>query len=144
MIRAVVLTLAVTFVLGIAVAPRRAGAEHEVYYRFVVLGYVKDARGTPAAHQRVELVRDKTGFAYRDDTDPAGFFVLVARLGDESAGEPLTLRVGSATTRVTARFDPADHATARGTRIDVVGTRFAENPSSFASTLARVLETPPR
>jgi len=143
-IRVVVLTLAVTLAAGIVGVPRRAGAEHEVYYRFVVLGYVKDASGTPAAHRRVELVRDKTGFAYRNDTDPAGFFVLVARLGDESAGEPLTLRVGSATTRLTARFDPKDHATARGTRIAVVGTNFAEHPSWFASTLTQFLESSPR
>ena len=140
MIRAVVLALA----FGMVGVPRSAVGEHEVYYRYVVLGYVKDASGTPAAHQRVELVRDKTGFAYRDDTDPAGFFVLVARLGDESAGEPLTLRVGPATTRLTARFSPGDHETARGTRIDVVGTRFVEHPAWFASTLARFLEAAPQ
>jgi hypothetical protein len=139
-IRAVVLALG----LAMVAVPRSAVGEHEIYYRYVVLGYVKDASGTPAVHQRVELVRDKTGFAYRDDTDRAGFFVIVARLGDESAGEPLTLRVGAATTRLTARFDPVDHETARGTRIDVAGSRFVEHPSWFASTLARFLETAPQ
>jgi hypothetical protein len=137
-IRAAVLAL----VALVVVAPPLL-AEHEVFYRYVVLGYVKDAGGAPAVNRRVELVRNKTEFAYRAETDAKGFFVVVARLGDESAGEPLTLRVGPATLRLTARFDPADHEHARGTRVDLVGTRFVEQASSFASTLARFLETPP-
>jgi len=40
-----------------------AAAEHEVYYRYTVLGYVKDAAGTPQASQTIELIRDKTGFS---------------------------------------------------------------------------------
>jgi hypothetical protein len=137
-IRAAVLALVPLVVVAAPVL-----AEHEVYYRYVVLGYVKDAAGAPAVNRSVELVRDKTEFAYRGETDRTGFFVLVARLGDESAGESLTLRVGPASTHVTARFDPADHQRARGTRVDVVGTRFVEQPSSFASTLSRFLATPP-
>ena len=136
MIRAAVVALVLVFLLA-----RPAVAEHEVYYRYVVLGYVNDTTGAPAGHRQVELVRDKTGFSYLGDTDARGFFVLVARLGDESAGEPLTLRVGGATTRITARFDPADHEHPRGTRVDVEGTRFVERASSFASTLAGFLGT---
>jgi hypothetical protein len=136
-IRAAFGALALAFLLA-----RPAIAEHEVYYRYVVLGYVNDATGRPAGHRPVELVRDKTGFSYLGDTDTRGFFVLVARLGDESAGEALTLRVGGATTRITARFDPTDHEHPRGTRVDVEGTRFVERASSFASTLERFLDTP--
>jgi hypothetical protein len=118
-----------------------AGAEHEVYYRYVVLGYLKDAQGHPLSGRTVELVRDKTGFAYRTQSDQQGLFLLVARLGDESAGETLTLRVGAASARVVARFDPRNHADDRGTRFDLEGARFVERAASFRPTLARVLET---
>jgi hypothetical protein len=137
--RAAVIALAWAVLLA-----RPAIAEHEVYYRYVVLGYVHDAQGRPAGGRPVELVRDKTGFSYLGDTDAAGFFVLVARLGDESAGEPLTLRIGRATTRLTAHFDPRDHASPRGTRVDLDGARFVERAAAFASTLARFLEASPR
>ena len=133
--------LVVAAVLGAAVLAR---AEHEVYYRYVVLGYLKDAGGKPAAGRNVELVRDKTGFSYLADTDAQGFYVLVARLGDESVDEPLTLKVGGATTRIIARFDPANHTDARGTRVDLDGGRFLERSSWFPSTLARFLGAPAR
>ena len=119
-----------------------AMAEHEIFYRYTVLGYVKDAAGKPRTGQRVELIRDKTGFTYLADTDAAGLFVLVARLGDESAGESLTLRVGATTTRVVARFDPANHTEERGTRVDLEGTRVLERPASFRSTLTQLLAAP--
>jgi hypothetical protein len=138
-IRAGVLLAALTLVL-----PQAAQAEHEVYYRYVVLGYVKDARGTPVARAHVELVRDKTTFSYLDDTDAQGFFVLVARLGDESVGETLTLKVGATSMRIIARFDAANHTEARGTRVDLEGARFVERAGSFPSTLARFLESPTR
>lgn len=116
-----------------------AAADHEVFYRYVVLGYVKDARGKPLAAREVELVREKTGFSYLGDTDDKGFFVIVARLGDESVGETLTLRAGATNTRVTARFDPANHTDERGTRIDLEGARWIERPAWFRSTLANFM-----
>ena len=113
-----------------------AAGEHEIWYRYTVLGYVTDARGHPRAGQRVELVRDRTSFSYVQDTDGDGLYVIIARLGDESAGEPLTLRLGAATARVTATFDPTNHSDERGTRIDFDGARVIERPTAFRSTLA--------
>jgi hypothetical protein len=124
--------------------PALAGAEHEVFYRYVVLGYARDARGTPAVKVPVELVRDKTGFSYLGETGLDGFYLIIARLGDESVGERLTLRLGQATTAITARFDPANHAEHRGTRVDLLGTSFQERPhASFTTTLARFLGSAP-
>jgi len=120
------------------------GAEHEVFYRYVVLGYVKDARGVPVVSAQLELVRDKTGFSYLGETGPDGFFVIIARLGDESVGERLTLRLGQATTAITARFDPTNHADHRGTRVDLEGGTFQERAASFTTTLARFLGSPTR
>ncbi len=119
--------------------PWPAAGEHEIYYRYVVLGYVKDARGAPVAQRNVELVRDKTGFSYLAPTDATGFFVLVARLGDESAGESLTLTVGPLRTRLTARFDPSNHDEDRGTRGDAEGDTVIERAAWFRPTLARFL-----
>jgi hypothetical protein len=122
----------------------RAGAEHQIYYRYVVLGYVLDEGGGPLGRVPVELIRDKTGFSYLGESGPDGFFLIVSRLGDESAGERLTLRVGRAVTSLTARFDPANHADHRGTRVDVRGGAFQERPAAFATTLARFLATESR
>jgi hypothetical protein len=122
-----------------ALVPGPARAEHEVYYRYTVLGYVKDAQGRPVAARRVEVIRDKTGLAYRATTDAKGFFGIVLRIGDESAGERLTLRVGGAAVALVARFDPANHSDERGTRVDLEGARFVERPSWFRPTLANLL-----
>ena len=130
--------LAVVVLFG--AGPATAG--HEVYYRYVVLGYVQDGQGAPRPDQTVELVRDRTGLAYRANTDAQGFFALITRLGDESAGEVLTLQVGDRRTHITARFDPGNHVDDRGTRVDLVGGKFVERAASFRSTLARFLQVP--
>jgi hypothetical protein len=113
-----------------------AAGEHEIWYRYTVLGYAKDAQGQPRVGQRLELVRDRTGFSYLADTDADGLYVIVARLGDESAGEALTLRLGPATVRLTAHFDPSNRADERGTRVDFDGPRAVEQAATFRSTLA--------
>ncbi len=138
MARGAALVLALAWVL----AGVPAGAEHEVYYRYVVLGFVKDARGKPVAGTQLELVRDKTGFSYVGETDAKGFYLIITRLGDESAGETLTLRLGQARTKLTARFDPANHTDDRGTRVDVEGARFIERTAWFLSTLTHALDAP--
>jgi len=116
-----------------------ARAEHEIYYRYVVLGFVKDAQGRPVANRELELIRDKTGFSYLGLTDEVGFFLIVARLGDESVGESLTLRAGTTATRVVAVFDPANHTDHRGVRVDLEGTRFVEQRTGFQATLLDAL-----
>ena len=137
MIRA---SVALAVLIVAAVTP--AAAEHEVFYRYTVLGYVKDTAGKPRGGQPVELVRDKTGFSYLGESDAAGLFVIVARLGDESAGERLTLRVGALRLGLVARFDAANHTDERGTRVDAKGGRLLERPAWFRSTLAKLLATP--
>jgi hypothetical protein len=136
-----VLRLAVAAVLALAVAASPVAAEHTVYFRYVVLGFVKDAGGKLMRGHRVDVVRDKTGLVYHGETDEHGFFVVVVRLGDESAGETLTVRIGTVTTKIAARFDPANHTDHRGTRIDLEGPKFVERTSAFRPTLVRFLRT---
>jgi len=132
----------VAVALPAPIVPRSVGpawGEHAVSYRYVVLGYVTGADNLGRRGVRVELRREKTGFSYLGETDAEGFYVIVARLGDESAGETLQLRAESQATTVTVRFDPADHATERGTRVDFTARRPVESPTAFAGTLKRYL-----
>ena len=119
------------------VAP--AAAEHEIFYRFTVLGYVKDARGKPVAEATVQVVRDKTGFSYLGATDARGLFVVLTRLGDESVGEALTVRQGTTERRIAVAFDPTNHADERGTRVDFEGARAVEHAAWFRSTLLNIV-----
>ena len=116
-----------------------ARAEHQVSYRYVVLGYVTDAQNRGRPGVRVELRREKTGFSYLGETDAEGFYLIVARLGDESLGEALELRAANQAMTLTARFDPADHDTERGTRVDFTARQPVESPTAFAVTLKRYL-----
>src|SRR5262245_12857925 len=129
-------TLAFLLTLSIVSTPC---AEHEVSYRFTVLGYVKDAQGKGRPGIEVELVREKTGFSYIGETDRDGLYVIVARLGDESAGERLRLRAATQSVTVIARFSPDDHVKDRGTRVDFVGPKSVETPTAFAATLKQFL-----
>jgi hypothetical protein len=126
------------FLLTLA-GPEPAAAEHEVYYRYTVLGYVSDAAAARQSGVEVELVREKTGFSYLAQTDQNGLYVIVARLGDESAGEKLRLRTAGRTTTIIARFDPANHIRERGTRVDFIAGAPVETPTTFAATLERFL-----
>jgi hypothetical protein len=140
------LALAGALVAGALPAPTAPGsiaapawAEHQVSYRYVVLGYVTGTDNRGRRGVRVELRREKTGFSYLGETDADGFYVIVARLGDESAGETLQLRAESQAMTLTVRFDPDDHATERGTRVDFTARRPVESPTAFAGTLKRYL-----
>jgi hypothetical protein len=133
----ITLLIAISLTTPVVFRATPAAAEHTVYYRYVVLGFVKDVTGKPLPGREVDVVRDKTGLTYPGHTDEGGFFVIVVRLGDESAGETLSLRIGQVTTTVTARFDPADHTHDRGTRVDLDGARFVERTAAFQPTLAR-------
>jgi hypothetical protein len=125
--------------LGAVLLAGIARGEHEIYYRYTVLGYVKDARGRPLPGHEVKVVRDKTGFSYLGETDPNGLYVVVLRLGDESVGESLTVHAAGVNMRVAVRFDASNHTEERGTRLDVEGSRTVERSAWFASTLALFL-----
>ncbi len=125
-------------VAGLALAAP-ATAEHEVFYRYVVLGYVKDVKGAPLRGITVELIRQKTGFSYVAETDAEGFYVIISRLGDDSVGERLRVKAGSLATIITANFDPRNHTAHRGTRLDFLGKKAVERPTWFASSLKRLM-----
>jgi len=114
-------------------------AEHEVQFRYTVLGYVKDAAGKPRKGMALEVTRQKTGLSYPGETDASGLYVIVTRMADESLGERLLVRAGPRSLQVSAKFDPADHAAERGTRVDFTGAKVLERPELFAPTLKQFL-----
>ena len=120
---------------AVAIVATSAVAKHEIYYRFTVLGYVKDAHGKPIADAKVEVIRDKTDFKYLGETDGTGLYVVRVRLSDESRGETLTVRQGTHVRRVIAVFDPANETDERGTRVDFEGAQSVERAARFQSTL---------
>ncbi len=130
---------ALAFLLALLTADP-AWAEHAIHYRYTVLGYVKDAAGAARPRVQVELVREKTGFSYLGETDTTGLYVIVARLGDESLGERLRLRVQNQPVSIIARFNPSDHGQERGTRVDFLGAQSVEMPAAFATTLRHFLD----
>ena len=131
------IVFAVALVVGLVTVP--ALAEHEPQYRYTVLGYVKDAAGKPRKGVGLEVVRQKTGFAYVGETDASGLYVIVTRLADENRNDRLLVRAGPASLMIAARFEPADHSTERGTQVDFTGSRATERPELFAATLKRFL-----
>jgi hypothetical protein len=131
--------LALALLFGAVLLAGVARGEHEIYYRYTVLGYVKDTRGRPLPGHEVKVVRDKTGFSYLGETDASGLYVVVLRLGDESVGESLTVHASGLDARVAVRFDASNHTDERGTRLDVEGSRTVERGAWFASTLALFL-----
>jgi hypothetical protein len=119
--------------------PSSTVAEHEVFYRYVVLGYVKDAKGTPQSSVEVKLVREKTGLAYYAETDAQGFYLIVVRLADEDLDNRLRVTADGMTATIRAKFDPKNRRDERGTRLDFLGKKAVERPNWFAATLKRFL-----
>jgi uncharacterized protein YeaO (DUF488 family) len=134
LLRAVV---GVMMAIGLLAPP--ALAEHEVQFRYTVLGYVKDASGKPRKGVALEVTRQKTGLSYPGETDASGLYVIVTRMADESLGERMLVRAGPRSLQVAAKFDPADHAAERGTRVDFTGAKVVERPELFTPTLKQFL-----
>ena len=95
--------------------------------------------GQPRKGVGLEVIRQKTGFAYVGETDASGLYVIVTRLADENRSDLLLVRAGPASLMIAARFEPADHNTERGTQVDFTGSRVTERPELFAATLKRFL-----
>ena len=134
-----VVAVAVSLLLSAGSLSAPARAEHEPQYRYTVLGYVKDAAGKPRKGVGLEVVRQKTGFAYVGETDASGLYVIVTRLADESLSERLLVRAGPASLMIAARFSPGDHTSERGTQVDFTGSRVAERADLFPATLKKFL-----
>jgi hypothetical protein len=127
------------FLAVLALLPGMAGSTHEVSHRYVVLGYVKDAKDRPLPGVQIELIREKTGLSYVVETDRQGLYAIVVHLHDEDAGDRLRVNAMGATATVIARFDPKNQSDERGTRLDFLGKKPVERAAWFPGTLKRFL-----
>ncbi len=116
-----------------------AWAEHEPDHRYVVIGYVRDGSGKPAGKVEVRAIREKTGAEQRARTDVDGFFLLVVHLHTEDLGDALRVTANGASLRISAKFDPRDVTSHRGTRVDFSGSQAHECQDLFSETLRRYL-----
>ena len=126
-------------VLLLALVAWEAHAEHEANHRYLILGYVKDAKGRPLRGVAVRVTRVKTGLGYNETSDQNGFYAIIVHLDDEDLGEQLHVSARTASVLHTAQFNQADARTERGTRLDFVGTRVEERRSWFFGTLKQYL-----
>ena len=116
-----------------------ASATHSPDTRFTVLGFVRDHAGSPMRDRPVQVVRERTGLAFRGKSDGAGFYVVVVWVRDEDRGDRLRVETGGASLVVLAMFDPSDRKTERGTRVDFTGSHAVERREAFRATLDRWL-----
>lgn len=114
-------------------------ATHDVDHRYVVLGYVRDEQGRPVEQKRVSVLREKTGFSNRAETDTEGFCVLIVHLHDEDVLEWLQVTAGPVTIRIDARFNPLNRESPRGTRVDFRGGQAQERQEVFVETAREIL-----
>jgi hypothetical protein len=112
-------------------------SSHDVYARYVVVGYVRDAEGKPAAGTRVHAVTEKGQLTYETETDASGLFVLVASIR-KGSGESLILSTDSLQTTLRPRLDAPAHQGPHGTRVDIDGDRFSERHALFEQTYEEV------
>jgi hypothetical protein len=125
-------TACLTVVLVLS-ASAFALSSHDVYARYIVVGYVRDAEGKPAARTRVHAVTEKGQLTYETETDASGLFMLVASIRKDS-GESLILSTGSLQTTIKPRLDARDDQGQHGTRVDIEADRFSERPALFRQT----------
>lgn len=121
--------------IALVFLPVPLGATHAIDHRYVILGYVRGARGAPISGQQVHVFREKTGLAFRAQIGGQGFYLVIVHLHDEDVLDRLRLTTGRATILVEARFNPLGPTAVRGTRVDVAGATAVERQPLFVETL---------
>lgn len=116
--------VAVLFVLMILLAGA-ASAEHEADHRYIVQGYVLDARENPKADLTVAVTADE-GLLGETMTDRRGFYRVRLHLHNTDLGRELTVKAGDREARVEVAFDPADTGTDRVHDLNFVGADVTE------------------
>ncbi|MDX1514229.1 MAG: hypothetical protein R3174_10865 [Gammaproteobacteria bacterium] len=95
-----------------------AGATHEVHHRFTVWGEVKLDDGTPLADETIRLtVKDGQSIG-TVQTNVEGRYRIVLHVHDEDVNKVFDMTVRDVTQKVRLEFDPKNHETERGTRVD--------------------------
>lgn len=102
-----------------------ASAEHEADHRYIVEGYVLDARENPKTDLTVAVTADE-GLLGETVTDRRGFYRVRLHLHNTDLGRELTVKAGDREARVEVAFDPADTETDRVHDLNFVGADVTE------------------
>ena len=95
-----------------------ARATHEVHHRYTIWGDVMFEDGTPLAKETIHLtVKDGTPMGTLE-TDEEGKYRLVLHVHDPDVNKVFDMRVRDVKKKVRLEFDPKDHETERGQRVD--------------------------
>ncbi len=102
-----------------------ASAEHEADHRYIVEGYVLDARENPRADLTVAVTADE-GLLGETVTDRRGFYRVRLHLHNTDLGKQLTVKAGDREARIEVAFDPGDAETDRVHDLNFVGADVTE------------------
>lgn len=98
----------------------QAAATHLVDQRFTVWGQVTDADGKPVPDKRVAIIVAEGYSIERVSTNADGWYRKVLAVSDKDRGKVFDVRLGERKVQVTVEFDPEDHETERGERVDFI------------------------
>ncbi len=97
-----------------------AGAEatHETHHRFTIWGEVLYDDGAPVPGEKIRLTVKGGEVMATLTTNEQGRFREVLHVHDEDVNKVFDMTVREVSKKVTLEFDPGDHKTERGKRID--------------------------
>jgi hypothetical protein len=110
--------------------PSPIRATHEADHRFIVSGYVRDARGNAVQDARVIVVDTRIGEGSTAFTDPSGYYEVLLHLHNENLGDEIRITAQDETKMITATFDSKDATTERRVQVDF-GEMLGEGRAGF-------------
>lgn len=119
-----VLRFTATLLLA-ALLSTTASAEHEADHRYIVEGYVLDARENPRADVKVAVTADE-GLLGEAVTDRRGFYRIRLHLHNSDLGKQLSVKIGDRETGIEVSFDPGDTETDRVHDLNFIGADTTE------------------
>lgn len=93
-------------------------AVHEVDHRFTVWGEVLTSEGEPVSDETITLMSRDDEIIGSVVTNARGRFRVVLHVHDDDVGKVFDIVVRGVKTKVKLEFDPGDHNTERGKRVD--------------------------
>ncbi len=105
-------------VLSVPLIVTPALATHEVEHRYVVFGEVLFEDGSPAVGEAVELSVGNGVSLDTVTTNEQGRYRVLLHVHDPDVGKAFDITVRDVKKKVTIEFDPTDHETERGKRVD--------------------------
>lgn len=102
-----------------------ASAEHEADHRYIVEGYVLDARENPKADVKVAVTAEE-GLLGEDVTDRRGFYRIRLHLHNPDPGKSLNVKAGEREAEIEVTLDRGDREQDRIHDLNFIGAATTE------------------